>query len=159
MALPETTNNGGRNGHLPDARPSSFAAEGIRKTYGSRRVVDDVSLYVDQGEIVGLLGANGAGKTTTFYMMVGLEPTEHGRITLNGDDVTKLPMYLRARLGVGYLPRTMGEALDAFEADPLSRQVFGQGLFTSLLDYKRDEWLSYTNHVSDWEKARYLKMF
>ena len=105
MALPETTNNGGRNGHLPDARPSSFAAEGIRKTYGSRRVVDDVSLYVDQGEIVGLLGANGAGKTTTFYMMVGLEPTEHGRITLNGDDVTKLPMYLRARLGVGYLPQ------------------------------------------------------
>jgi len=63
------------------------------------------------------------------------------------------------KLGVGYLPRTMGEALDAFEADPLSRQVFGPGLFTSWLDYKRDEWLSYTNHVSDWEKARYLKMF
>jgi lipopolysaccharide export system ATP-binding protein len=68
-------------------------------------VVDDVSLNVGEGEVVGLLGANGAGKTTTFYMMVGLEPTEHGSITLNGDDVTKLPMYLRARLGIGYLPQ------------------------------------------------------
>ena len=105
MAFPETTNNGSRNGHDPSAPELSFAAEGIRKTYGSRRVVDDVSLNVGQGEIVGLLGANGAGKTTTFYMMVGLEPTEQGRITLNGDDVTKLPMYLRARLGVGYLPQ------------------------------------------------------
>ena len=105
MAFPETTNNGSTNGHQPGAPSPSFAAEGIRKTYGNRRVVDDVSLHVDQGEIVGLLGANGAGKTTTFYMMVGLEPTEHGRITLNGDDVTKLPMYLRARLGVGYLPQ------------------------------------------------------
>lgn len=105
MALPETTNNGSVNGHHSDAPSLSFAAEGIRKTYGSRRVVDDVSLHVDQGEIVGLLGSNGAGKTTTFYMMVGLEPTEHGRITLNGDDVTRLPMYLRARLGVGYLPQ------------------------------------------------------
>ena len=68
-------------------------------------MVDDVSLNVGEGEVVGLLGANGAGKTTTFYMMVGLEPTEHGSITLNGDDVTKLPMYLRARLGIGYLPQ------------------------------------------------------
>lgn len=70
----------------------------------------------------------------------------------------KTPKELK-KLGVGYLPRTMGEALDAFEADPLSRQVFGQGLFTSWLDYKRDEWLGYTNHISEWEKARYLKMF
>ena len=105
MGSPKTTNNGSGNGHHAGTPPHSFAAEGIRKTYGSRRVVDDVSLHVDQGEIVGLLGANGAGKTTTFYMMVGLEPTEHGRITLNNDDVTKLPMYLRARLGVGYLPQ------------------------------------------------------
>ena len=105
MAIRETNNNGSQNGHRSDAPALAFAAEGIRKTYGSRRVVDDVSLYVSQGEVVGLLGANGAGKTTTFYMMVGLEPTEHGRITLNGDDVTKLPMYLRARLGVGYLPQ------------------------------------------------------
>jgi lipopolysaccharide export system ATP-binding protein len=93
------------NGSHPEARSVSFSADGIRKTYGRRRVVDDVSLSVNEGEIVGLLGANGAGKTTTFYMMVGLEPTEHGSIDLAGNDVTKLPMYLRARLGVGYLPQ------------------------------------------------------
>src|SRR5215211_7384938 len=75
------------------------------KNYGRRRVVDDVSLQVEKGEVVGLLGANGAGKTTTFYMMVGLERAEQGGIFLNGQDVTKLPMYLRARLGLGYLPQ------------------------------------------------------
>ena len=77
----------------------------LKKNYGRRRVVDGVSLNVAKGEIVGLLGANGAGKTTTFYMLVGLENTEAGSITLAGRDVTKLPMYLRARLGLGYLPQ------------------------------------------------------
>lgn len=95
----------GQNGANGHAAVRSLAAHGVRKTYGSRRVVDDVSLSVDQGEVVGLLGANGAGKTTTFYMMVGLERTEHGNIRLNGEDVTSLPMYLRARLGLGYLPQ------------------------------------------------------
>jgi len=80
-------------------------ANALQKTYGRRRVVDDVSLAVGRGEIVGLLGANGAGKTTTFYMMVGLERTEKGDIWLNGENVTRLPMYLRARLGLGYLPQ------------------------------------------------------
>jgi len=64
-----------------------------------------VTISVSNGEIVGLLGANGAGKTTSFYMMVGLEKTESGSITLNGKDITELPMYLRARLGLGYLPQ------------------------------------------------------
>lgn len=77
----------------------------LQKTYGRRRVVDGVSLSVAKGEVVGLLGANGAGKTTTFYMLVGLENTEQGQIVLDGRDVTKLPMYLRARLGLGYLPQ------------------------------------------------------
>ncbi|MDH3493622.1 MAG: LPS export ABC transporter ATP-binding protein [Acidobacteriota bacterium] len=85
--------------------PAQLAAENLQKTYGKRRVVDDVSLTVAHGEVVGLLGANGAGKTTTFYMITGLERTETGRITLNDRDVTKLPMYLRARLGLGYLPQ------------------------------------------------------
>jgi lipopolysaccharide export system ATP-binding protein len=92
-----------QNGH--DSRTNSLSAQSLQKTYGRRRVVDDVSLSVSQGEVVGLLGANGAGKTTTFYMMVGLERTEHGDICLNGQDVTVLPMYLRARLGLGYLPQ------------------------------------------------------
>ena len=92
-----------QNGHGSQAK--SLSAQSLQKTYGRRRVVDDVSLSVSQGEVVGLLGANGAGKTTTFYMMVGLERTEHGDIYLNGQDVTVLPMYLRARLGLGYLPQ------------------------------------------------------
>jgi lipopolysaccharide export system ATP-binding protein len=83
----------------------SLASRHLRKSYGRRCVVDDVSLHVRRGEIVGLLGANGAGKTTTFYMMVGLERSEGGSIFLNGREVTSLPMYLRARLGVGYLPQ------------------------------------------------------
>jgi lipopolysaccharide export system ATP-binding protein len=83
----------------------SLAVRHLVKSYGSRRVVDDVSLDVRQGEIVGLLGANGAGKTTTFYMAVGLERPQRGEIYLNGRDVTHLPMYLRARLGLGYLPQ------------------------------------------------------
>ena len=92
-----------QNGHR--SLQNSLAAHNLQKTYSRRRVVDDVSLDVAQGEVVGLLGANGAGKTTTFYMMVGLERTEHGSISLNGADVTGLPMYLRARLGLGYLPQ------------------------------------------------------
>ena len=84
---------------------NSLTANNLQKTYGRRRVVDDVSLFVEQGEVVGLLGANGAGKTTTFYMITGLERTEKGNIELDGEDVTKLPMYLRARLGLGYLPQ------------------------------------------------------
>ncbi|MBL8182624.1 MAG: LPS export ABC transporter ATP-binding protein [Blastocatellia bacterium] len=77
----------------------------LQKTYGGRRVVDGVTVSVGTGEVVGLLGANGAGKTTTFYMLVGLERAEKGRVELGGNEVTTLPMYLRARLGVGYLPQ------------------------------------------------------
>ncbi|NNE67297.1 MAG: LPS export ABC transporter ATP-binding protein [Pyrinomonadaceae bacterium] len=87
------------------ASPARLEANNLQKTYGRRRVVDDVSLSVGHGEVVGLLGSNGAGKTTTFYMITGLERTESGSIVLNGEDVTKLPMYLRARLGLGYLPQ------------------------------------------------------
>lgn len=75
------------------------------KSFGNRRVVDEVGLYVGEGEVVGLLGANGAGKTTTFYMITGLESPDRGNIFLNGADVTNLPMYLRARMGLGYLPQ------------------------------------------------------
>src|SRR5215217_6742302 len=82
-----------------------LSAHALQKTYGRRTVVDDVTLSVSHGEVVGLLGANGAGKTTTFYMMVGLERAEKGDIFLNSQDVTTLPMYLRARLGLGYLPQ------------------------------------------------------
>ncbi len=80
-------------------------AEGLHKSYRGRQVVRDVSLHVRTGEVVGLLGPNGAGKTTSFYMIVGLVPCDHGRITLDGRRITALPMHARARLGVGYLPQ------------------------------------------------------
>jgi lipopolysaccharide export system ATP-binding protein len=75
------------------------------REYGKRRVVDGVNINVNAGEIVGLLGPNGAGKTTTFYMVVGLVPTTSGQVLLNDDDLTDLPMYRRARRGIGYLPQ------------------------------------------------------
>ena len=75
------------------------------KQYKGRKVVDQVSISVKQGEIVGLLGPNGAGKTTTFYMVVGLIAPDEGRVFLNDEDITKLPMYKRAQMGLGYLPQ------------------------------------------------------
>jgi lipopolysaccharide export system ATP-binding protein len=102
----ETTGAAAKEAHERRA-PSqqALAAFDLAKTYGGRRVVDGVSLHVEPGEVVGLLGANGAGKTTTFYMIIGLERPQSGQITLAGRDITRLPMYLRARLGVGYLPQ------------------------------------------------------
>ncbi|MCH3950543.1 MAG: LPS export ABC transporter ATP-binding protein [Acidaminococcus sp.] len=79
--------------------------ENLVKEYGGRRVVDHISLEVEQGTIVGLLGKNGAGKTTTFYMIVGLEHPDGGHVYLDDRDITHLPMYKRALAGVGYLPQ------------------------------------------------------
>jgi lipopolysaccharide export system ATP-binding protein len=77
----------------------------ISKSHRGRKIVDDLELEVAQGEVVGLLGPNGAGKTTTFYILVGLTRPDSGRVLLNGDDITDLPMYLRARQGISYLPQ------------------------------------------------------
>jgi lipopolysaccharide export system ATP-binding protein len=82
-----------------------LVAEGLRKRYKSREVVRDFGLTLNAGEVVGLLGPNGAGKTTCFYMIVGLVPTDAGRIVLDGHDITGEPMYARAKRGVGYLPQ------------------------------------------------------
>jgi lipopolysaccharide export system ATP-binding protein len=86
-------------------RHAYLAAHGVEKSFGSRMVVRGVTLYVRRGEAVGLLGPNGAGKTTVFYMITGLIKADRGRIELDGYDVTPLPMYQRARLGIGYLPQ------------------------------------------------------
>jgi lipopolysaccharide export system ATP-binding protein len=86
-------------------RHAYLAAHGVEKSFGGRMVVKGVTIYVRRGEAVGLLGPNGAGKTTVFYMITGLIKADRGRIELDGYDVTALPMYQRARLGIGYLPQ------------------------------------------------------
>jgi lipopolysaccharide export system ATP-binding protein len=98
----------GRREQAASARETHYgylAAHGLQKSYGGRKVVNGVSLYVRRGEAVGLLGPNGAGKTTAFYTITGLIKADRGQIELDGHDVTHLPMYQRARLGIGYLPQ------------------------------------------------------
>jgi len=90
---------------MPTAREGRLVATGLRKSYGGRMVVQDVSLSVDSGEIVGLLGPNGAGKTTSFYMIVGLIPADAGRIEIDSTTITSMPIHLRARRGLSYLPQ------------------------------------------------------
>jgi lipopolysaccharide export system ATP-binding protein len=87
------------------AHQSTLSAVGLQKKYGSRTVVREVGVEVKSGEVVGLLGPNGAGKTTSFYMIVGLVPLDGGEISLNGQDITHLPIHERAKLGLSYLPQ------------------------------------------------------
>jgi lipopolysaccharide export system ATP-binding protein len=103
-------NGGGPSQVAPPQQPRAvqqgyLAAHAVEKTFGNRKVVKGASLYVRRGEAVGLLGPNGAGKTTIFYMITGLIAADRGRVELDGHDVTTLPMYQRARLGIGYLPQ------------------------------------------------------
>ena len=84
---------------------SLLQVRGLRKSYGSRRVVHDVSLDVRSGEVVGLLGPNGAGKTTSFYMIVGLVPADAGSINVDGQPIEHMPIHRRSRLGLSYLPQ------------------------------------------------------
>ena len=84
---------------------SSLEARHLQKSYGSRQVVFDVSVKVEKGEVVGLLGPNGAGKTTSFYMIVGLVRTDGGQILIDGEDVTRMPIHRRSRMGLSYLPQ------------------------------------------------------
>jgi lipopolysaccharide export system ATP-binding protein len=100
VRLPQRADDAGQ-----DPAEGMLAAYSLGKSYGKRQVVRDVSLNVRRGEAVGLLGPNGAGKTTVFYMITGLVPADQGQIQLDGFDITRLPMYRRARLGIGYLPQ------------------------------------------------------
>ena len=92
---------------LVKAEPQAavLRAEGLKKSYRKRSVVSDVSLTVESGEVVGLLGPNGAGKTTCFYMILGLVPIDSGKVMLDGQDLTHLPIFRRSRLGLSYLPQ------------------------------------------------------
>jgi lipopolysaccharide export system ATP-binding protein len=89
----------------PEPRTAVLRAQGLKKRYRKRTVVSDVSLTVESGEVVGLLGPNGAGKTTCFYMILGLVPIDAGQVSLDGEDLTHLPIYRRSRLGLSYLPQ------------------------------------------------------
>jgi lipopolysaccharide export system ATP-binding protein len=117
-----------------------LAAHSVEKSFGARKVVKGASLFVRRGEAVGLLGPNGAGKTTIFYMITGLIKADKGRVELDGNDVTALPMYQRARLGIGYLPQeasifrglnvedNIRSVLEVVEKDPKKRERELDGL-------------------------------
>jgi lipopolysaccharide export system ATP-binding protein len=102
---PQQPTNGAAADPFMQGAQGWLTAAHVEKSYKKRKVVKGVSLAVGRGESVGLLGPNGAGKTTVFYMITGLVPADTGRITIDGEDVTALPMYQRARLGIGYLPQ------------------------------------------------------
>ncbi|MFQ5346448.1 MAG: LPS export ABC transporter ATP-binding protein [Rhodothalassiaceae bacterium] len=102
MDLPEHTLSAPDVGTLP---ATGLVVRAVAKSYGRRPVLREVSLHVQRGEVVGLLGPNGAGKTTSFYTVIGLVAPDNGTILLDGRDITRLPMYRRARLGIGYLPQ------------------------------------------------------
>ncbi|HYN21800.1 MAG TPA: ATP-binding cassette domain-containing protein, partial [Thermoanaerobaculia bacterium] len=116
-------------------RRQKLSTLNLRKVYRARAVVKDVSIDVGPGEIVGLLGPNGAGKTTTFYMVVGLTPPDSGQVFLGEEDITDLPMYLRAQRGISYLPQEPSifrgltveqnilAILETMDADPASRRT------------------------------------
>ncbi len=132
VARPRRRSDG--NGAAPSERKGLLAVHAVEKSFVGRKVVKSVSLYVRKGEAVGLLGPNGAGKTTVFYMITGLIKADQGRIELDGADVTRLPMYQRARLGIGYLPQeasifrglsvedNIRAVLEVVEPDPRRRQ-------------------------------------
>ena len=123
-------------------KPSRLEAISLGKEYKKRRVVNDVSLQVSEGEAVGLLGPNGAGKTTTFYMIIGLVRPDRGQLLLDGVDVTTLPIHLRARLGLGYLPQEASifrglsvsdnilAVLELVHKDPSKRQAHLEALLS-----------------------------
>lgn len=134
-----------KSGMPVDGQQMELRAEKLVKIYKKRRVVNEASLQITQGEVVGLLGPNGAGKTTTFYMVVGLVKPNAGKIKLNHHDITKAPMYKRAGYGIGYLPQeasvfrklTVEENLLAIlETLPLSRKQMVE---------RKDELLEYLN--------------
>lgn len=127
-----------------------LSATGLRKVYRKRAVVDDVSLEVNQGEIVGLLGPNGAGKTTSFYIIVGLIRPEKGKVYLDERQITGLPMFKRAQLGIGYLP----QEASIFRKLSVEDNIKAVLEFTSLSNLERAEKLELLIHEFGLEKVR-----
>jgi len=136
---------------------SCLQARNLRKAYGSRQVVHDVSVQVRKGEVVGLLGPNGAGKTTSFYMIVGLVRADGGQILIDGQDVTRAPMHQRARLGLSYLPQEASVFRKLSVADnvrailELQQDAQGKPLKTDVIETQLDKLLAdlHVDHLRD----------
>jgi lipopolysaccharide export system ATP-binding protein len=146
-----------RRASTADTAPSRLEARGLKKSYGSRLVVKDVTLAVDKGEVVGLLGPNGAGKTTSFYMLVGLLRSDAGQILLDGQAVERLPIHRRARLGLGYLPqeasifRKLNVAENVRAVLELQLDDSGRSLSSSTIEKRLDALLRdlHVDHLRD----------
>jgi lipopolysaccharide export system ATP-binding protein len=127
---------------------SSLVAHHLKKAYGSRKVVHDVSVQVAKGEVVGLLGPNGAGKTTSFYMIVGLVRGDGGQILIDGQDVTRMPIHMRSRMGLSYLPqeasifRKLTVAQNVRAILELQTDAQGQALSSAEIDKRLGELLA-----------------
>ncbi|MDP2262288.1 MAG: LPS export ABC transporter ATP-binding protein [Hydrogenophaga sp.] len=136
---------------------SRLEARGLKKAYGKRLVVKDVSLGVDKGEVVGLLGPNGAGKTTSFYMLVGLLRSDAGQILLDGQSIERQPIHRRARLGLGYLPqeasifRKLTVAENVRAVLELQQDAAGKALSNAAIEARLDELLKdlHVDHLRD----------
>ncbi|HOV89305.1 MAG TPA: LPS export ABC transporter ATP-binding protein [Syntrophorhabdaceae bacterium] len=118
---------------------SSLSAERLSKSYGARKVVDEVSLSVETGEIVGLFGPNGAGKTTTFYMIIGFIKPDKGSIKLDSEDMTGLPMFLRARKGITYLP----------QEPSVFKKMSVQDNLRSILEFQKEDGININHKVME----------
>lgn len=120
---------------------SKLTAQGLSKSYNTRKVVDDVTVNVNLGEIVGLFGPNGAGKTTSFYMIIGFIRPDSGKILLDGEDITTLPMFMRARKGITYLPQEPSVFKKMTVKDNLKSILEFQGVDRQLMKHKLVELL------------------
>ncbi len=118
---------------------SRLSAERLSKSYGARKVVDEVSLSIETGEIVGLFGPNGAGKTTTFYMIIGFIKPDKGSIKLDSEDMTGLPMFLRARKGITYLP----------QEPSVFKKMSVQDNLKSILEFQKDDGININHKVME----------
>lgn len=130
---------------------SELIVENLRKAYKTRTVVQDISLQINSGEVVGLLGPNGAGKTTSFYMLVGLVPLDAGRITLNGEDISSMPIHKRAKMGLSYLPQEPSIFRKLSVSDNIRAILELQGLTKAALNTKLESLLEdlHITHIPD----------
>lgn len=130
---------------------SELIVENLRKAYKTRTVVQDITLQINSGEVVGLLGPNGAGKTTSFYMLVGLVPLDAGRITLNGEDISSMPIHKRAKMGLSYLPQEPSIFRKLSVSDNIRAILELQDLTEAALNTKLDSLLEelHITHIRD----------